>query len=855
MLQETKLRPQGKFFLANYSIYYSYRENQNQFQPSGGTAIAIKNNIPHYHLIPPTLHYVEATVVVINLKNCEPVNLVSMYVPPSAELGMFTFDIENLIQLGTYQIICGDFNAHHTTWNCSSISPRGITLRNFVDQVGLEILHPDSPTRYGSYSASTIDLTLIKNFLFPYEIHSIPEMSSDHNPVMVCFFLKYQLPDTKGNSKINWNRYRDNIRKYCDINICNLNSADKIDNLADNIENIIINAKNASLIPIKNKPQVIDAEIRKLNNERNYARRNFQRTRNPAHRSVMNRLNKQIRKLSEKLEQDRLQNRLLNVNTYDGKIWNVVKPYKKKAQTIPSLHDQSNIALTDTDKANFLANSLETQFSLNNLSDRDTENIVNHSVGRFRSMDIKYEGNDLPLPSEIMSCIKKLKPNKAPGIDNISNKMIQNLPTNVIILFTFLIRKMLQYGHFPSRWKTATVVPILKPGKDPTQPSSYRPISLLSSLSKIAEHVILKRLIESLSDNNILCPEQFGFRPNLSTSHQLVRVTEFITEGFANKQKTGAVFLDIQKAFDRVWQDALIHKLIGFNIPNYLVKLIDSYLANRSFRVRVKNELSDLKTIKAGVAQGSKIGPILFSCFINDIPKQCNTMLCMYADDTAILTRNKNPNYIQPALNRHIKALEVWFMKWKIAINASKTEAIMFHKSTTYGNFPQLKIHNETITWSKQSKYLGVILDSRLTWKPHFLYVRQKFWAQARKLYPLIARNSKMDREAKLLIYTAYLRPVITYACPTWGYAAKTNLKILETLQNNIIRQITNATWYMTNTDIRYAIKYPSLKEFIKKLATSFFKNLDIHDNPAIQEINKYLPDPKINRPRNVLLL
>ncbi|GBN95658.1 hypothetical protein AVEN_126852-1 [Araneus ventricosus] len=94
----------------------------------------------------------------------------------------------------------------------------------------------------------------------------------------------------------------------------------------------------------------------------------------------------------------------------------------------------------------------------------------------------------------------------------------------------------------------------------------------------------------------------------------------------------------------------------------------------------------------------------------------------MYADDTAILARNKNPNYIQLALNRHIKALEVWFIKWKIAINASKTEAIMFHKSTTCGNFPQLKIHNETIPWSKQCKYLGVILDTRLTWKSHFLY-------------------------------------------------------------------------------------------------------------------------------------
>ncbi|GBM81456.1 RNA-directed DNA polymerase from mobile element jockey [Araneus ventricosus] len=230
-------------------------------------------------------------------------------------------------------------------------------------------------------------------------------------------------------------------------------------------------------------------------------------------------------------------------------------------------------------------------------------------------------------------------------------------------------------------------------------------------------------------------------------------------------------------------------------------------------------------------------------------------MLCMYADDTAILARNNNPNYIQLALNRYIKALEEWFVRWKIASNASKTEAIMFQKTTSYCNFPQLKINNELIPCSKQCKYLGVILDIRLTWKPHFLYVRKKFWAQARKLYPLLARNSKMDRETKFLIYTAYLRPVITYACPTWGYAAKSNLNILENLQNNIIRRITKATWYMSNSDIRNALKYPSLREFIKKLFTSFFNNLDNNDNPAIQEINKYLPDPTIKKPKNVLLL
>ncbi|GBN61764.1 hypothetical protein AVEN_181031-1 [Araneus ventricosus] len=106
-----------------------------------------------------------------------------------------------------------------------------------------------------------------------------------------------------------------------------------------------------------------------------------------------------------------------------------------------------------------------------------------------------------------------------------------------------------------------------------------------------------------------------------------------------------------------------------------------------------------------------------------------------------------------------------------------------------------------------------------------------------------------------MLIYTAYLRPVITYAYPTCGYAAKSSLKILEVPQNNIISQITNTTWYMSNTEIRKALRYPSLKAFVKKLATSFFKNLDNHDNPVSQEINKYLSDPKTKRPRNVLLL
>ncbi|GBN49083.1 RNA-directed DNA polymerase from mobile element jockey [Araneus ventricosus] len=178
---------------------------------------------------------------------------------------------------------------------------------------------------------------------------------------------------------------------------------------------------------------------------------------------------------------------------------------------------------------------------------------------------------DPPLPSEDLDCIKSLRINKAPGIVGRNNKMIKNHPLYTILTITIIIHKIMTLGHFPTRWKTATVVPISKPAKDPTDTNSYRPVSLLQSLSKIAEPLILKLLNNYLRENSVFCSEQFDFREKLSTSHQLIRVVEYVTEGFGNKQKTGAVLLDIQKTFDRVWQDGLIHKLIHFKTPPTLL--------------------------------------------------------------------------------------------------------------------------------------------------------------------------------------------------------------------------------------------------------------------------------------------
>ncbi|GFW59949.1 probable RNA-directed DNA polymerase from transposon X-element [Trichonephila clavipes] len=278
---------------------------------------------------------------------------------------------------------------------------------------------------------------------------------------------------------------------------------------------------------------------------------------------------------------------------------------------------------------------------------------------------------------------------------------------------------MFKLRYFPNAWKTAVVIPILKPGKNPKLAESHRPISLLPILSKLAEKIIAARLNDHLENENILVPEQHGFRPRLSTTHQLLRVVEYIKDGIDRHQYTAAVFLDIQKAFDRVWHTGLLFKLIMYKMPPPLILLLKSYISDRSFTVKINRTFSQVRPAKAGVAQGSILGPVLFNLYVNDILKTTNTMICMFADDAAILSRHYNPNTLTQNINEHLAHLEIWFSVWKIALNTTKTEAVFF---TQRRPPPEITLQNQRIPWSQHTKYLGVIIDKNLTFRQHITY-------------------------------------------------------------------------------------------------------------------------------------
>ncbi|GFX52860.1 probable RNA-directed DNA polymerase from transposon X-element [Trichonephila clavipes] len=656
LLQETHLRPSQYFNICNYNCYRNDRITDGP--ASGGTLILVKNTIPHFMPHSTPLQHIEATTITLNPPNVNPLTITSIYIPPQSDKFLFTLDLENILQINSNCVIFGDFNATHNAWNCSHNSTRGTQLKNFTDTLNINIAFPNMPTRYGTHSSNTLDIALINNFNFPYDITSISDLSSDHNPVILNFSLCNitHMDKTRAISTC-WSTFHKNLDKNIHFaDMLNINNPHTLEDKINQFTDAVRSAHSQASKPITRKTHSYTPQIIKdLITLKNRARKLYHNTLNPIYRTEANRLQAHIKKQVKIHTQQVWTDRLKALNTHDNSIWQIQKNCRRSKSSIPTLTHTTGIATSDDQKANALANSFKSNYTENKRPDNCTNNIDSDVTLTLENFFANPPTTPL-VPTntdEVINYIKNLKNNKAPGLDNINNKMIKNFSFKTIFILTHLINKILKLRHFPCNWKTAIVFPIHKPGKSKKSPDSYRPISLLSSLSKIAEHIILIRINQFISNNNFLNPNQYGFTKQLSTYHPLLRLTEQISAGFQRGRSTGAVFLDIQKAFDRVWISGLIYKLITNNFPAPLIHIINSYLVNRTYKVRVNNTLSLPHRVNIGVTQGSLLGPVLFNIYLNDIPSHPQTMLNLYADDTAILATFKNhkTQLLLPSIN------------------------------------------------------------------------------------------------------------------------------------------------------------------------------------------------------------
>ncbi|GFT22841.1 RNA-directed DNA polymerase from mobile element jockey [Trichonephila clavipes] len=459
-------------------------------------------------------------------------------------------------------------------------------------------------------------------------------------------------------------------------------------------------------------------------------------------------------------------------------------------------------------------------------------------------------------PTEVLTYVQRIKPRKSPGLDQISNRMIKNLPLKFLLFITLLINQLFKNNYFPNTWKTAVVIPILKPEKDSALPSNYRPISLLSCLSKVYEFVLLQRLNQHCTASNFIIPQQCGFRPKCSTVHQLLRVTELIHSGFAKHEATGILFLDIAKAFDKIWHDGLLIKLIRLDFPPPLIKSIHSFLSNRSFRVRVDRTLSSPRPIRSGLPQGSLSSPLLFTLYENDIPQTDLSHLAMFADDTAIITQNKRFSVVISNLQHYISLLELWLTDWKVKVNASKSACLMFTRRPRLPvGLTPVQIFGQPVPWVRVGKYLGLYLDAKLTFAHHIEQTRKKAHAVHAVLKRFISRRSKLAIRHKVFLYKSIIRPVMSYGSQIFGSAGMCHLKKLHTLTNSFLRQIVNAPWFVRNEVIYRDLKIKPFLPHIKDLSKRFFDKLPNVPNELISNQPAYDPAVPSSQKRPTVLL
>ena len=317
---------------------------------------------------------------------------------------------------------------------------------------------------------------------------------------------------------------------------------------------------------------------------------------------------------------------------------------------------------------------------------------------------------------EVHDVLKCIDTTKATGPDGISPKLLHEAGASIVPSLTKLINLSLSSSKVPSDWKIANVIPLFKKG-DKHERNNYRPVSLLSCVSKILERIVFKQFYNYLRENHLLSKDQSGFKIGDSTVNQLSYLYHIFSKALDEKKDVHIIFCDISKAFDRVWHKGLIYKLRKIGIGGSLLLWFIDYLKDRHQKVVIRGQQSEEGIIKAGVPQGSVLGPLLFLVYINDITLVTQTKMKLFADDTSIYIEFDDPQSASDTLNEDLVHVQQWADKWLVNFSAPKTKLMTCTNKNK--NYPPISFNGVQLKSVTDHKHLGLTLSSNLGWATH----------------------------------------------------------------------------------------------------------------------------------------
>jgi len=398
---------------------------------------------------------------------------------------------------------------------------------------------------------------------------------------------------------------------------------------------------------------------------------------------------------------------------------------------------------------------------------------------------------------EVFDYMKRLKLNYSPGPDGVPAFVLRKCAESLAIPLTFIFNRSLVTSYFPNCWKFSYVVPVFKTG-DRSNIQNYRPISILSAVSKLFESMVKDIMFNSLK--KLIIPEQHGFFPGRSTSTNLIEFVNFSINSFEERLQVDVVFTDFTKAFDRISHEILLSKLHSIGVHSCLLWWINSYLSDRRQVVKLGDIVSDSFHVPSGVPQGSHLGPLLFLVFINDVKSCLHDSHCLlYADDMKIFRKiNSNDDclLLQNDLNRFYD----WCKVNNLELNINKCRVLHLNYKKSVINFSY--IFNDSLLLSvDEFKDLGVILDNKLTFNLHLNYIINK----SNSMLGFLFRTCKYFRNYDALksIYFSLVRSHVEFSSIVWSPQYNVHSERIEKVQRKFTRVVYRKL-FNTNQDLSY---------------------------------------------------
>ena len=737
-LCETSLNEETKIPENSFKNYQFKSANHSSGEKKGGVGIFYKNDLPLK--IRHDLSFEECIVCELKFgrKNIFFTVLYRnpIYKVDSPEFVSFMANVEDLYK----KIKCekpyatfftGDFNAHSLNWWTEGDNTNeGIELDKLFTDLNLTQVISE-PTNFQEHCRpSCIDLIItdqpnlvlnsgVRDSLDPTCKHQITfckiNFSMPPPPVYNREVWLYNNADilsiTRAASLFPW---RERLNCIFDPSL-------QVELLNETILNIMSNFVPHKVIKIKpSEPEWINGEIKKMLKKQNriyrkYKKNGFRDEDKLTLDIFRNECADAIKKSKEKYLLN-LGNKLCDNSNGQKSYWKIVNNLlnKCKIPRIPPLLVGDKFVTCVKDKATLF----------NNFFVKQCQPFENTSIlpNFFLRTDKQLQSFDIS-DDEILKILSSLKTNKAHGPDDISVSMIKLCGNELVLPLKLIFVNILRTGIFPKQWKRANVTPVHK--KENKQLiKNYRPISLLPILAKVFERIIFKHLYNHLIENDLITKNQSGFRPGDSVTNQLLFLVHKIFESFDNLENfdVRSVFLDMSKAFDKVWHKGLIFKLKQNGVTGNLLILMENYLSNREQRVALNGMFSEWGKINSGVPQGSVLGPLLFLVYINDLEEGIKSQIKFFADDTSLFSIVRNPEISTEELNHDLGLINNWAFQWKMSFNPDPNkpaEEVVFSNKREGCFHPPLFFNNIEVKRVNEHKHLGLTLDSKLNFGSH----------------------------------------------------------------------------------------------------------------------------------------